>query len=99
MADYDMTQNRTASNYAIQPGKSVDYPSPGTPMDPADHPATNMPTATQHYDGSQDGGFAAKYMRGMQTLASGTSKSAGQYGAEDAQSSYNSARKKVGLDD
>lgn len=30
----------------------VVYPPQGTPMDPADHPATNVPTATQHYNGN-----------------------------------------------
>jgi len=52
MSDYDMTQNRNASNYSVQPGVSVDYPKPSTPMNPADHPATNMPTATQHHWGT-----------------------------------------------
>lgn len=26
-----------------------DYPNPATPIDPADHPATNMPSATEDY--------------------------------------------------
>lgn len=40
-----------ATNYTVQPGVNRDYPSIGRPMDPSDHPASNMPTATEHYDG------------------------------------------------
>lgn len=29
-----------------------DWPSIGKALDPANHPATSMPTATQHYDGN-----------------------------------------------
>lgn len=29
----------------------VSYDSPGSPMDPEDHPAHNVPQATQHYAG------------------------------------------------
>lgn len=50
MSDYD--PDSTASNYSIQPGKSVDYPSQGKAMDPADHPSTSMPDATDHHDGT-----------------------------------------------
>lgn len=52
MADYDMTKNKGASNYSVQPGQSIDYPKPATPMDPSDHPATNVPNATQHHWGT-----------------------------------------------
>ena len=27
----------------------TDYPNPATPIDPADHPATNIPPATEDY--------------------------------------------------
>lgn len=53
MTDYDMTQNKNASNYSIQPGYSVDYPKQGTPMDPADHPATDVPDATEAHSGTE----------------------------------------------
>lgn len=52
MTDYDMTQNKNAANYSIQPGYSVDYPKQGTPMDPSDHPATNVPDATNSHWGT-----------------------------------------------
>lgn len=41
-----------ASNYTVQPGVNRDYPSIGRPMDPSDHSASNMPTATQDHDGT-----------------------------------------------
>lgn len=42
---------RSASNMSIQAGNGS-YPGSGTPIDPADHPATNIPDATDHHDGT-----------------------------------------------
>lgn len=41
----------TASNYSMQPGKG-EYSRPNKPMDVEDHPAYNVPTATQDHDGT-----------------------------------------------
>lgn len=49
-----MVDDFTGNRY-WQPGTSVDYPKPSTPMDPSDHPATSMPTATEHHAGTDLG--------------------------------------------
>lgn len=46
MADTEYGVDSTASNFTIQPGKA---------MDPVDHPANNMPTATEHHWGTELG--------------------------------------------
>lgn len=40
------------SDYEDASSPPVGYPPQGTPQDPADHPATNVPTATEHHWGT-----------------------------------------------
>ena len=69
-------------------------------MDPMDHEADsghNNDHAIPRAEG-EDMARVKNYMRGMNALGSGTSKTAGQYGAESAQSAYDYTRKLVGLE-
>lgn len=55
----DISDNKGATNYSVQPGYSKDYPPQAKALDPRDHPAYNVPDATDHHRGSTYGASAS----------------------------------------